>query len=72
MANTKNSLYLSDDLQDYLEKQCEAFGMGKSAFISMVLTFYRQQTQAMAEIAKLDSYLSRLEEMVAKNESKNG
>lgn len=70
MANTKNSLYLSDDLQAYLDSQCEAFGMGKSAYISMILTFYRQQTNAMNELAKFDSYIQRIEKLIVENEKK--
>jgi hypothetical protein len=64
MAGIKNSIYLSEELQNYLDKQCEAFGMGKSAFISMVLAMYRQQAQALNELSKVDAYMSRLEKLV--------
>lgn len=64
MANTKNSLYLSDELQKYVEEQCEVYGMGKSAYISMVLTIYRQQQSAMAEMSKFDNYISRMEKLL--------
>lgn len=70
MANTKISLYLSDELLEYLEKQCEAYGMGKSAYISMVLTIYRQQCTAMNEMSKIDAYISRFEKLVADNNLK--
>jgi hypothetical protein len=69
MANNKNSLYLSDDMQKYVEEQCELFGMGKSAFISMVLAMYRQQSQAMDGFSKLDEYITRFEKLVDTKES---
>lgn len=65
MANTKNSIYLCDDLQNYLDAESERFGMGKSAFISMVLAIYRQQVQAMSELSKFDSYMQRIELLLA-------
>lgn len=67
MASTKNSLYLSDDLQSYLEQQCEVYGMGKSAFISMVLAMHRQQSVAMDGLSKIDMYLTRMEGIVNSN-----
>ena len=67
MANTKNSIYLSEELQSYLESECKKYGMGKSAYISMVLTVQKQQTIAMSELSKFDYYIKRMEELVGSN-----
>lgn len=64
MANNKNSLYLSDELQEYLENQCTVYGIGKSAFISMVLTTYRQQNEALLQMSKMEDYIKRFEYIV--------
>lgn len=61
MPSTKNSIYLTDEVQQYLDEQCKIYGMGKSAFVSMVLTEHRQQQDALHMFNNMDSYLSRLE-----------
>lgn len=66
MANIKNSIYLSDDLQKYVDEQAAVFGMGKSAFISMVITLYRQQTEAMKEMSKIHELVEQLKELKEK------
>ncbi len=67
MANSRNTIYLGDELQDYLEKQIEAFGMGKSAYISMVLTMYRNQVNSLEQLAKMDMYMQKIESLLDKN-----
>ncbi len=67
MANSRNTIYLGDELQDYLEKQSEAFGMGKSAYISMVLTMYRNQVNSLEQLAKMDMYMQKIESLLDKN-----
>lgn len=62
----KNSIYLGDELQDYLDKQVKCYGMGKSAYISMVLATYRQQCDALAQISNVELLLSQLQELVKK------
>jgi len=68
LASHKNSIYLSDQLQQYFDEQCEVFGMGKSAFFSMVLTMYKQQNQAINEFSRFDEYINRFEKIM---DSKN-
>lgn len=67
MANTKNSIYLSDELQTYLDEECKKYGMGKSAFISMVLAMHKQQSTAISEFSKFDYYLKKMEELLGDN-----
>lgn len=67
MANTKNSIYLSDDLQSYLEEECKKYGMGKSAYISMVLTMQKQQTNAINQLSKFDDYIKKMEALIGSN-----
>ena len=64
MANTKNSIYLSEELQSYLENECKKYGMGKSAYISMVLTMQKQQANAINELSKFDYYIKKMEELI--------
>lgn len=43
MANIKNSIYLSEYLQSYLEEECKKYGIGKSAYISMILSIQKDK-----------------------------
>lgn len=61
MANTKNAVYLSDDLQSYLESECEKIGLGKSAFVSMILNHYRQEQVAMDTMSKFEMYTQKID-----------
>lgn len=61
MGNIKNSLYLSPDLQEFVEEECRIYGMGKSPFITMVLNQYRQQKLAVSELAKFEMYMQRMD-----------
>lgn len=64
MANSRNTIYLSEELQSYLERQSEAFGMGKSAYISMILTMYRNQVNSLEQLAKMDGYMRKIESLL--------
>ncbi|MBU3197677.1 hypothetical protein KPL26_13670 [Clostridium algidicarnis] len=64
MANFRNTIYLSDELQSYLEEQSEAFGMGKSAYVSMILTMYRNQVNSLEQLAKMDGYMQKIESLL--------
>lgn len=61
MANTKNAVYLSDDLQKYLEQESERLGMGKSAFIAMIISHYRQEQVAMDTMSKFEMYTQKID-----------
>ena len=65
----RKNVYLNPDIADYLEKQANAFGMSQSAYVNMILYQYRQQTQALSDMSKIDSLVTRLENMVNNHSS---
>lgn len=67
--SVKNSIYLSEDLQAYLEEQGERYGIGKSAFVSMVLVMYKEQREIMNS---LPSILSQMQQLQQKEGEKSG
>lgn len=56
-------VYVTDEIKDYLDKQSEAYGMSISGYMNMCLAQYRQQTQVLAEMSKLQDYLYQLKEL---------
>lgn len=67
--SVKNSIYLSESIQEYLEEVCKEYGMAKSSFVAMCINNHRQQTQALNQMSKLDDYITRFEELASKVEN---
>ena len=64
----KLNLTIAQPIKDYLTLQSEAFGMSISAYITMVINQYRQQTEVMSEMAKFQTYLDQMKEMMDKQQ----
>lgn len=64
------NLNLAPSIKNYIEKQAEGFGMSSSAFVTLVINQYRQQTEVMVEMANMKQYLEQLKELVDKNQGK--
>lgn len=61
------TLYLPQDLKDYINKQAEDFGISTNAFIIMVMQNYRMQMNSLSVMSNAQSMLDRVEEL-KKNE----
>lgn len=57
------SLYLPQDLKDYVNKQAEAFGISTNAFIIMIMQNYRMQVNSLTAMANAQDMLDRVEEL---------
>ena len=57
------SLYLPQDLKDYVNAQAEAFGISTNAFIIMIMQNYRMQVNSLAAMSNAQSMLNKVEEL---------
>jgi hypothetical protein len=64
----KLNLTVAQPIKDYLTIQSEGFGMSISAYLTMIINQYRQQTEVMTEIAKFQTYLDQMKELMEKND----
>lgn len=63
-------IYLVPELKEYLEKTSEAYGMSVSSFMALIITTYRQQTQAMVQLADIKNMIDDIKVLQDKEESK--
>lgn len=67
MENKKRvNYYLVEDVWKFIEEQANEMGISQSAFITMVMLQYRQQSQAVSGIKNMSSILDSLEDIKAR------
>lgn len=59
----KLNLSVAPEIKEYLDKQSIAFGMSISAYLTMLVSNYRMQTNSMAQLAELTETVKRLEKL---------
>lgn len=64
------NLNLVPSIKEYIEKESIAFGMSNSAFVTLIINQYRQQTQVMSEMANMKAYLEQMKELIDKNQGR--
>lgn len=57
------NVYVVPEMKEYLAKQSEVYGMSISSFVAMVITTYRQQSDALAQLSKLQETITKLSEL---------
>lgn len=57
------NIYLVPEIKEYLVKNSEAYGMSISSYVSMIITTYRQQADALLQISKMDEMIRNLKEL---------
>lgn len=63
----KLNLSVTPEIKDYLDKQSIAFGMSISAYVTMLISNYRQQVNTMAQFADLSETVKRIEKLAEQN-----
>lgn len=57
------TLNLAPSIKEYIGEQAIKFGMSNSAFVTMVISQYRQQNDVLAELSKFKDYMSQLQDI---------
>ena len=61
------NIVLSDEANDYLDTECERYGMAKGAYISYMLIQKKEQLQLMKSVQELKNELDKVEgQMIVK------
>ena len=55
------NVYLSSDLKEYVDSSAKNFGVSTSAFMTMIIQSYKQQSEAMKVMGDMGEILNRLE-----------
>lgn len=63
----RKNITISPDIWTFIEEQANSFGVSPSSCLAMIVGQYRQQTQALNEISKFQSYLDQVKEIQEKN-----
>jgi hypothetical protein len=66
MADNKVKLNLTvaPVIKEYLDTKSEEFGMSISAYLTMIVNQYKQQTEVLTEMAKMQGYLEQMKQIV--------
>lgn len=60
------NVYLSQELKDYVDNSAKQFGVSTSAFMTMIIQNYRQQTQSVNVLGEVLAKLKELEQKIEK------
>lgn len=66
------TLNLAPSIKEYIGEQAIKFGMSNSAFVTMVISQYRQQNDILAEMSKFKDYMSQLQDLSNKQLKREG
>lgn len=66
----KLNAYVSSDIKDYIDEQCDFYGMSLGAYVSMLVVNYRQQTQAMNQLSEFKDLVNQVKLIQDKEENK--
>ena len=55
--------YMSEENNDWIEKQSKAFGITKSAMVSICIANYKQQCEMTKMMSNFDDMLKRIEKI---------
>lgn len=69
-SKIRTNIFLASNIKNYVDTQSDIMGMSNSAFITMCINLYRQQSEAQAVMSKFDDLLKELKALqeVNKNE----
>ena len=62
MDKVRLNAYVTKDIKEYIDQQCNYFGISQGAFISVVMRQYKQQNEALDAIKRMtsDEIISKL------------
>ena len=63
----KLNLSVTPEIKEYLDKQSIAFGMSISAYVTMLVSNYRQQVNSMAQLSEITETVKKLEKLAEQN-----
>ena len=63
MDKVRLNAYVTKDIKEYIDEQCDYYGISQGAFISVVMRQYKQQNEALDTMKRItsDEILKRLE-----------
>lgn len=70
MTNKKlrKNIQLSEKMAKFVEEECEELGISQSGFINLCIRQYKDQQAAITELSKIQVYMDKLENLIAKEE----
>ena len=62
MDKVRLNAYVTKDIKEYIDEQCDYYGISQGAFISVVMRQYKQQNEALDTMKRIasDEILSKL------------
>lgn len=66
MAKEKFSLYLSDDIAEYVRKQADIYGMSVNAYVNLCIVEKRQALENMQTLSMMMNKMQDFQQMELK------
>ena len=62
MDKVRLNAYVTKDIKEYIDEQCDYYGISQGAFISVVMRQYKQQNEALDTMKRMtsDEIISKL------------
>ena len=62
VAKYRINTYITEEANDYINSECERYGMAKGAYLSFMLIQKKEQLQLMSSVQELKNEIDKIEE----------